>query len=127
MKRQRPVLFKFVETKEDALKTIRYTSYGFCGLAVLALGVSFALGTALLLDAALYLALALLLFWLKSRIVAVLLLILTCMSLIVTILNRMGKMDQGGGNVLLAIIVVWVAAKAVEATWKLHTKFKEID
>jgi len=126
VKKNKPVLFKFIETKEEARKTIRDASYGFLFLAVLTGVASFVLGAALLTDAALYLVLALLLFWLKSRIVAVLLLVLSCMSLIVTILNKLGKMDQGGGNVLLAIIVVWVAMKAVEATFKLHGKFKEV-
>ncbi len=125
VKKSKPVLFKFIETKEEALKTIKDASYGFLFLAALTGVASFVLGPALLTDAVLYLVLALLLFWLKSRIVAVLLLVLSCMSLIVTVLNKLGKMDQGGGNVLLAIIVAWVAIKAVEATFKLHKKFKE--
>jgi hypothetical protein len=124
-KKKKPILFKVIETKEEALKTIKDASYAFLFVAVLTGAASFILGAALVIDAVLYLVLALLLFWLKSRTIAVLLLVFSCMSLIVTVLNRMGMMNEGGGNIFLAIIIVWISIKAVEATFKLHGKFKE--
>jgi hypothetical protein len=41
-----------------------------------------------------------------------------------TVLNRLGLMSEGGKNVLLAAIMLIVAIRAVEATFKLRGRFR---
>jgi hypothetical protein len=41
----------------------------------------------------------------------------------VTVLNRLGVTSSGGKNIFLAIIMLIVGVRAVEATFKLHGRF----
>jgi hypothetical protein len=59
----------------------------------------------------------------KARTAAVLLLLLAGLAAVVTVMNKLGIMAEGGTNIILALIVLWAAVRAVEATFKLHGKF----
>jgi hypothetical protein len=85
--------------------------------------IGFFLFPTVLIDAALYVVLGLVLMFVKSRIAAVLLLLLSGMSVVITIMNRLGITADGGTNIFLAIIIFWTAIKAMEATFKLHGRF----
>ena len=98
-------------TKECAVGF--YVLAGIQGLAALLLGPS------MLIDALLLAALALWLHLGQSRVAATLLLVLTVVGAGATLLNRLGQPVGGGNNIILAAIAVWVAIKAVVATYRL--------
>jgi len=58
----------------------------------------------------------------KSRIVAILLLLLAIVTVLLTLKIFSGHGFSGGLNIILAAFVVWVGVRAVEATFKLRAK-----
>jgi len=117
-----------IETEDEALKVIKDASYGFFFLAVLQGVIGIVLGMDIWLDAILYLIFAAILLKFKSRIVAVLLLLLTGAALFFTFLNRIGpdpSGKSGGTNIFLALIMFWAAVRAIQATFKLR-KIKQV-
>jgi hypothetical protein len=41
-------------------------------------------------------------------------------------MNKIGETVGGGNNIILALIVLWAAVRSVDATFKLHGRYKEI-
>ena len=124
-KKKKASMFAKIDSRDDALKVIKDTSIGFFFIAVLQAGLGFFIAPSLIIDAVLYAILAgVLLIW-KSRIAAVLLLLLAGGALAMTFLNMIGITAVGGNNVFLGLIIFWAAIKAVEATFKLKGKFAE--
>ena len=125
-KKQKKGVFSKIENRDDALKTIKDASIAFLVLAVIqgALGVFIA--PSMLVDAALYAILGLILMKWKARTAAVLLLLLAGLATVVTVMNLLGIMAEGGRNIILALIVLVVAVRAVEATFKLHGKYANV-
>ncbi|HUL03942.1 MAG TPA: hypothetical protein VLV16_12010 [Gemmatimonadales bacterium] len=113
------ILFAKIETREDALKTVKDASIGFLAVAVLQALLAAFLAPALFWDASALALLAGALWKWNSRLAAVLLLVVSGGEAIVTVMNRLGMMAQGGKNVILAFIMLVVAIRAVEATYKL--------
>ena len=118
-------LFKWIEDEDEALKIIMKSSYGFLIIAFLNGVIGFLTLPEIVPDAIFLLVSGLLLLWLKSRIVAILLLLFGTASLVVTLLNMLGYTKIVGTNIFFTIIIFWLSIKAVEATFKLHGKFKE--
>jgi len=81
------------------------------------------LGFSILFDAASYLIGGFLLRRFHSRAAAVVILVLAAFSLYVTVANRLGENLGGGSNIFLSLIVLWAAIRAVEATFKLRSRF----
>lgn len=52
------------------------------------------------------------------------LLLMSLGAVIMTVLNKIGVSTGGGSNIILAIIILFAAVKATEATFKLHGKYK---
>jgi hypothetical protein len=73
----------------------------------------------------LYAAFGIWLRWGNSRVAALLSFSLALLSLGTTIAAKAG-LTEGGKNIWLAVGVVWATAKAVEATFKLQGRFKEV-
>jgi len=124
--------FAAIATREEALKTINETALGFFALAGIQTVMSLFLianrdnvGLDLLIDVPLYVGLAAWLKWGRSRTAAVLLLIVASISVVTTVLGQL-KIIDGGRNMVLAGIVSWTAVKAVEATFKLRGRFKDV-
>lgn len=109
-----------VDNREEALKAIRDGGLGFLFLAALQGVLGFLVMPAVLLDAILYAVLALALIFLKSRIVAIFLLLLSLLTLATTALNRLGMMSSGGNNIFLALVMVYIGVRVVLATFALH-------
>ena len=119
--------FKPIKSREEALITIKAISAVFFGLAgiqaIMGLAVAannfqnpVSISAVLLIDPGLYVALASWLRWGRSRVAAVLLLLIALISLGV----KTAAMFEPGGKVwLVSLIVFWAACKAVEATFKL--------
>ena len=75
------------------------------------------------LDAILYLIFGAILLKFKSRVSAILLLLLTSGALVMTFINKINpdlKNGTGGTNLFLAVIMIWVSVRAIQATFKLH-------
>jgi hypothetical protein len=121
-------LFSKIRTKDDAKYVIKTSSNTFYIFAVIQGLVGLFLAPALLLDA---LAIAILSYFLnkyKSMTAAYLLLALSCFALYQTTMNRMDiingshEIANGGGNIILAIILFGISLQAVRATHKYKKK-----
>jgi len=109
--------FSPIATGADALKVIKDSSSAFFVLAaiqtVLALVVR---DYSILFDAGLLVVLSLGLRRLNSRAAAVILLVVAVFEVGTTLANRLGMNLGGGNNVILALIMVFVAYRATQAT-----------
>ena len=101
--------FLKIETRADALKVIKDTSRGFFFIAALQVALSFMLGFLLLIDAVVYATGGFFVRKFHSRVAAVALLLLALVGAGVTVANKLGENLGGGNNVLLAVIILWVA------------------
>ena len=117
--RKKQLNFQFwkVENKEEALYVIKQCSYGFLFVAGLNIILGFLISMATIIDGAIYLILGLLLLFLKSRVVSILLLLISGAGIVFTFLNKIG-VSEGGSNVFLAIIVFYFAIASVFMTFK---------
>jgi|SRR6185312_235083 len=118
-----------IKTRDEAIKAINETAAAFFVVAAIQTALGFVLmnanpnvGADALIDGPLYAGLAVWLRWGRSRIAAVLLLIIACISATTTVLAKL-KIMEGGTNIILAMIVLFTAGKAMEATFKLHSRF----
>jgi uncharacterized membrane protein len=118
------LLFAKIENAQDATKTIRDAAIGFFCVAALQAVLGLFMAPALIVDAVVLAVLAGVLLKWHSRVAAVLLLVVSAGEAVVTLLNRVGAMSQGGKNVFLSVIMLIAAVRAVEATVKLHGKFR---
>ena len=116
-------MFSTIESREDAIEMATGAAKGFLFVAVLQAVIGVALVPAALLDAAVLALLGLILLKSQSRVAAALLLLMSLGEGVVTVMNRLGMMKAGGNNVILAVIMVIVGVRAVEATFKLHGRF----
>jgi hypothetical protein len=112
-----------IESREDALKHIKDTSNAFFFIAVLQAALAYWIGLWVLLDAVIYAVGGFFLRRFNSRAAAVVLLVLALVGAGVTVANSVGVNLGGGNNFILALIILWAAVRAVEATFKLHGKF----
>lgn len=115
--------FKKIETRDDALSMIKDTSTGFFVVAGIFTAISFVLGFSLLIDAVLYAVGGFFLRRYNSRAAAVMLLIVASVGAAVTFANLAGADLGGGNNIVVAVIIFWAAIRAVEATYKLRSRF----
>jgi hypothetical protein len=118
-------LFAKIENGTDAAKTVRDAALGFFFVAALQGLLGVFLAPALMVDAVVLVVLAGILMKWRSRTAAVLLLLMSGLQAATTILNRIGVTSQGGKNIILAAIMVIAAVRAVEATFKLHGKYRD--
>ena len=116
-------MFSSIDTREDALKMCKDVALGFFFVAGLQGAMGFFLMPSMLIDAAVLAALAFFLMKSQSRVAAVLLLLVSAGQAAITVLNRLGLTQMGGKNIFLAAIMLIVAVRAVEATFKLQGRF----
>jgi hypothetical protein len=119
-------LFSKINSREDAFKMVQDASYGFYFIAVLQGGIGYFIQKSMIIDGVLYAVLAIFLHKFRSRVAAILLFLMTSISLVVTFINKIGASKQGGGNIILAIIILIVSVRAIEATFRLRGQFKEV-
>ncbi|MFH1182344.1 MAG: hypothetical protein V1702_05270 [Candidatus Woesearchaeota archaeon] len=119
--RKKELTYKFwkVQNKEEAEYVIKQCSYGFLFVAGLNIVIGFLISAATILDGVIYLVLGLLLLFLKSRIVAILLLLVSGVGIVSTFLNSIG-ITYGGSNIFLAVIIAYFAVASVYVTFKYH-------
>ena len=104
--------------KDSALKNIKLSSNFFMFIGVLSTLIGFLSLEYrwLIIDGIVYIILALLLRTLKSRIVAILLLILAFYAMVLLLISKFGDGD-GGGNIYMAVFYILTSFKAVQATF----------
>lgn len=107
-----------VDTKEEAVYVIKQCSYVFLFVAGLNILLGFIIGIAgLIIDGGIFFVLGFLLLFLKSRIMAVLLLLFSGAGVVYAFLSKIG-VTYGGSNILPAAIVFWFAIASVYVTFR---------
>jgi hypothetical protein len=113
------VLFSKIESKKTAIKSIRDISSVFLILAAIQLGLGlFFHMTGLIIESVIWAILALLLRKFNSRIVAILLLLLSLYGLINGVINQFGGGEAG--NIFFGVILFYASIKSVQATFKYN-------
>jgi len=112
-----------IGSREIAHRMARECAIAMLFWAVVQAAFSFKYGNTLLIHAAvLGLGGAGLLLW-KSRIAAIALLVYALTGAGITLAIHSGAQIEGGKNLSLALLVLWTAIKAVEATFRLRGRF----
>jgi hypothetical protein len=122
--RKKSGLFEPIESREGALKMVRDGAKAFYILAGIQVLIGLFLMREIISDGIAFAILAFFLQKFSSRVAAILLLLISGLSLVVTLLNLAGVTSQGGRNIWLAVIVVIVSARMVEATFRLHGEYR---
>ena len=118
-------LLSKITSREIALKIIKESSLVFVLIGIYQGVFSYLAGFySGLIDSVLYIGLGLILHFRASRVAAVILLILSLIAFVVTLLNRIGQTVEGGSNIFFVVVLLFVAIRAVQATYKLRKKFE---
>ena len=117
-------LFSQITDRESALKVIKETSLVFIIVGVYQFVVYFFLGHLfILIDAAFHIAFGFALREWKSRAAAVILLIQAGIAAATMILNYLGYTNEGEVSTILVVALLYIAFRAVKATFKLYDKY----
>jgi len=117
-------LFDRIENQEGALKVVRDAAKGFYLIGAIQVLLGLFVMRELLFDGIAVTIPAFFLHKFASRIAAILLLLISSASLIITILNLAGVTSQGGRNIFLAAIILITSIRAVEATFRLQGEYR---
>lgn len=118
------ILFSKINDRYIALKIIKETSLVFIIIGIYQCIVFYFVGiNVVLVDAAIYIIFGFVLREWKSRIAAVILLIQASISAVITILHFLGYTSKGEVSIIIVIAILFIAVRAVEATFKLHGRF----
>jgi hypothetical protein len=123
---KKPGLFSAIQDRDGAIKIARDCGNAFLMLAVLQGAIGLFLARSLLVDAAIFALCGLYIRRSYSRAAAILCLAVAAFAAVTTFANRVGANVGGGKNIFLAVIMLWVGIRAVEATFKLHGKFRAV-
>ena len=107
-----------IKTVEEADSVIKDTSYVFIFVGLLDIFLGAIAGIPSITDGAIYLILGAILLVKKSRIAAVLLMLMSLASLIATTANFIGAKAGVGSNMLLAIIMFYSGIASTYASFK---------
>jgi len=109
-----------IETRDDALQVVKVASYAFFFLAALQMVLFLAVkSTSAIVVAGIVAACAAALL-VHSRAAAAVLLALSCLEGLATVAKMFGAHPGMGSNVFVAGLMIWVAVRAVQATWALE-------
>lgn len=112
-------LFGYIETPEEVLSLVKKSSIAFYIVAVVQTMVAYFLESSIIIDGVVIVVCAFLLYKFNNRIMAIILLLLSVGSIFATVMNKFG-VASGGINMVLAIFLVWVSIRSVQATFRLH-------
>ena len=107
-----------IETAQQAREVVRDAAIAFYVVAGIQALAALLLGLSTLLDSAIYALLALWLHKARSQVAGLLLLAFSILSVVMTLASLLGA-SGGGRNVVLSLMVLWGAIRAVQATSKL--------
>ena len=112
--------FAKAASREEALQSIKIVSYIFWAQAAIQAVVALFWAHIALADAVIVAALAGALFKWRSRTAAIVLAVIFGVSLIVGVLNLLGVINFGLGNVVVSGLAFLLALKAVQLTFQFH-------
>lgn len=122
--------FSKIETEEKAHEVIKTASTTFLSMGGIIVVISFLLmywnspfGGDFFISGGLYIMLGGLLYKSANRGVAITALVMSASDFVYTIMSRFG-LAEGGKNIILALIVLAFAFRAVQATFKLNQIYK---
>jgi len=108
-----------IESKEDAVGLIKGYSNGFLFLAAVQIVAGFLSGIYVSFDGVVLIILALLLRKFKSRIVSIMLLLLSIFTIVATGINLFGE-GKGGIGIILAGFMLWASIGAIHVTFQYN-------
>lgn len=117
-------LYSKIESMEDAMKVIKDTSKGFLALAAIQIALGFLINAAAIIDGVVCGILAILLWKLNSRVVAIIFLLFSLTAIVATGINKFGG-GSGGRNIFLALFMTWVSIRAIQATF-IYNKLNKL-
>ncbi|WFD10926.1 hypothetical protein [Tepidibacter hydrothermalis] len=117
---------KKIETIEDATKIINNVSGSFIGLAIIQIVLLVVLlqNYYAIIDSLIIIVIALLLRKFKNIVSSILILLVSLGALVATVMSKIG-LAQGGQNVYLTVLMVYMSIKAVKATLFIRKAKKE--
>ena len=118
------ILFSKITDKDIALNIIKETSLVFIIVGIYQCIVYYFIGiNVVLVNAAICIIFGFVLRKWKSRIAAIILLIQACIAAVITILHFLGYTSKGEVSIIIVIAILFIAIRAVEATFKLHGRY----
>jgi len=118
--------FSKIKDRDDAVKVAKDCGMAFFVIAAIQGAIGVWIAPVLLIDAAIFAVCGFFIRRSYSRTAAVIALLLGLVTVVTTFMNRIGESVGGGNNIILALIVLWAAIRSVEATFKLHGRYKEV-
>lgn len=118
--------FSKIRDRDDAIKVAKDCGTGFFVIAAIQGAIGFWIAPTLLIDAAIFAVCGFFIRRSFSRTAAVIVLLLGLVTVVTTFVNRIGEVVGGGNNIILALIVLWAAVRSVEATFKIHGRFRDV-
>lgn len=112
-----------IESREDALKFVRDASIAFFVVSALQAVMSILIGMSVMIDASIYALSSFFLLRFQSRVAALALLLLAFAATCVTISNIYKGNVAAATGVVISLITLIIAGRAVEASFKLHGRF----
>ena len=109
-----------IETRDDALEVAKVASYAFFFLAALQMVLFLAVKSSGAFVVAGIMAVCAAALLVHSRAAAAVLLALSCLEALATVAKMFGVHPGIGSNAFVAGVMVWVAVRAVQATWALE-------
>lgn len=119
-------IFFLIRSREDALNVVTDATVLFLAVAALLIWTSFSSGWQNMVDAGLYVVLALLMWWFRSPAAAFALLLIAVMRFFVTVAQLVDVGSVGWVFVAVTVAVLFGAIRSVEATLKLIGRFAEV-
>jgi len=116
-----------IETRDDALEVVKVASYAFFFVAALQMVLFLAVSSSGALVVAAVTAAGGAALRLHSRAAAGVLLAVSCIEALAAVAKMFGAHPGIGSNVIVAGVMVWVAVRAVQATWALERMPDEDD
>lgn len=114
------MVFKKITNKQEAVKMMNEAGLLFFAVAIIQVVFGYMLQQNMWIDAGMYLVFAFLLKYFYSRIAAVLLFLLSIGGFIMSFLMKVGIIESGGTNIVLAALIAWVGFKTADAAFKYH-------
>ncbi|WP_316415593.1 hypothetical protein [Mesoterricola silvestris] len=112
-----------IETREDALKFAHDASIAFFVVAALQAVMSILIGFSILIDSSIYALSAFFVLRFHSRVAAITLLLLASLATISTVFNIVKGNVAACASIVISLITLVIATRAVEASFKLHGRF----
>lgn len=120
-------LYAKIQTYEDAVAVVKEASQSWYVLSALQFvgGVIVLSYYSMIIDCVVYIVFGFLLQKYKSRFCAVFLMLISVVGLVITALNMFKVTYFGGMNILLSLVMLYISARAIQATNLIHKLGKE--